>query len=1012
MQKALVLSMLALLFIMTIFMSNETVPVAIGNTQDMGSRLAKVFGIDRPLWVPNRIADYITNNGQLVSHIPARSAGMEWPAGSRNTINFASGLWLAGKKDGEIVTAAAEYRTEFQPGKVIGWSPGVAGMPANPQDPSFKVYIINERDATTPTGNSDYVNWPVQDGAPVDANGKPLLLGTSTAWAVFNDFDQALHDTLFKTKPMGVEVQMTAWAYDIPNDLGDMMFFKFEFINKSGKDVTDAYVAFWADVDIGDGVDLVGCDTTLSLGYQYKTQNDGLYGANPPAIGYDFLQGPIVPSPGDTANVSGRKMPGFRNLPMSAFIKYIGGGPRQFRDPETGAEAYNYLRGFDLFGDPVIDPLTGKPTKFWHAGDPVTRTGWVDDTHSDKRFLMSSGPFTIADGDTQEVVGGIVIAQDQTWQETVRLLKARDQHEQQLFDDNFVLPDSPSSLVVTASPDTASILLSWNNAVESFREIDQFNLDSLGNPTYYAFQGYNVYQLSAPAVSQLTKIKRIASFDVIDGVVQIRDNVFVQEIGETVERVVQDARDTGLQRYLRIASDALNGNTPLLRNREYYFAVTAYVYNRYGIPKTLEGLLQPLAVRPQNPPLGSKWTTPFGETLPVSHSGRSEGEVFPLVVDPAALTDHEYQVTFRTEPNGASVWEVTDLTAGTVKVSGWKNQAQQPNDGDADFPIVDGLLVKVFGPPEALNTVTFNRPDNERWFSGNNWGGEFINGSIGLGKKFFGSNIKPEQYVTAEIRFRTNADGQRAYTYLRGGSPDYQFVSYERQHFTVWDVTAQPPRQLNAAIVEQSGQQNGLWDPSFPGARNYLFILHSTYSGDLPDPYYTSRNLFSNAQEFDTMYLWWPILRAGFTAPAWQDGQVLTIRPNFVNTPNDVFTFKSKAPIKDDLKLARSQAAALVNVYPNPYRGFNIEETSSHNRFVTFTHLPANAKIQIYTLSGELVRTIEHLDSSAYERWDLRNSRRALVASGIYLARLDMGPVGVKVLKLVIFQSTESLDLF
>jgi hypothetical protein len=58
------------------------------------------------------------------------------------------------------------------------------------------------------------------------------------------------------------------------------------------------------------------------------------------------------------------------------------------------------------------------------------------------------------------------------------------------------------------------------------------------------------------------------------------------------------------------------------------------------------------------------------------------------------------------------------------------------------------------------------------------------------------------------------------------------------------------------------------------------------------------------------------------------------------------------------------------------------------------------------------VRTIEHLDGSAYERWDLRNSRRALVASGIYLARIDMGSVGVKVLKLVIFQSTESLDLF
>lgn len=101
-------------------------------------RLSKVFGIDWPFWAPNRIGDYLTNIGQLVSHIPANSAGMEWPVGSGYTINFVSGIWLLGKKDGEIVSAVAEYSTEFQPGKVIGWSPGVAGLTANPQDPSFK----------------------------------------------------------------------------------------------------------------------------------------------------------------------------------------------------------------------------------------------------------------------------------------------------------------------------------------------------------------------------------------------------------------------------------------------------------------------------------------------------------------------------------------------------------------------------------------------------------------------------------------------------------------------------------------------------------------------------------------------------------------------------------------------------------------------------------------------------------------------------------------------------------
>jgi hypothetical protein len=285
-------------------------------------RPQQTLSISRPFWAPNRIGDYITNNGQLVSHIPAGKPGMEWPVGSGYTINYVSGLWLLGKKDGEIVSAVGEYSTEFQPGVVTGWQPGIAGTPANPIDSRFKVYIINEGDPDHPSENPDYLNWPVADGAPVDLVGKPLLLGTSTAWAVFNDFDQTLHDRLFDSKFMGVEVQMTAWAFNRIDVFGDMMFFKFKFINKSGKNITDAYAAFWADIDLGDPRDLVGCDTTLSLGFAYQTGPDEIYGANPPAIGYDLLQGPIVLSPRDTARVSGRQIPGFKNLPMAAFLKF------------------------------------------------------------------------------------------------------------------------------------------------------------------------------------------------------------------------------------------------------------------------------------------------------------------------------------------------------------------------------------------------------------------------------------------------------------------------------------------------------------------------------------------------------------------------------------------------------------------------------------------------------------------------------------------------------------------
>ena len=368
-----------LLYLAIAFLSNEKAIAAVKNGSDGGAHdaPAKILGIHRPFWAPNRIGNYLTNNGQLVSHIPRGGPGMEWPVGSGKTIVFASGIWLAGMKDGEIVTAVGEYTSEFQPGTVAGHSTGLAGTPANPEDQRFKVYIINDEDITNPAGNPDYLNWPVMDGAPVDENGKPLLLGTSTAWAVFNDFNDTLHTRLFETKPMGVEVQMTAWAFDRSDAFGDMMVFKFKFINKSGINISDAYAAFWTDIDIGDARDLVGCDTLRSLGYQYKTQADDQYGANPPAIGYELLQGPIVPSPGDTAIVSGRKVLGFRNLSMTSFDKFVCGGLPEFSCPQTGVRAYNFMQGLNKIGQSIIDSTTGLATKFWHPREPA---GWIAGT--------------------------------------------------------------------------------------------------------------------------------------------------------------------------------------------------------------------------------------------------------------------------------------------------------------------------------------------------------------------------------------------------------------------------------------------------------------------------------------------------------------------------------------------------------------------------------------------------------------------------------------------------------
>jgi hypothetical protein len=86
----------------------------------------------------NSIACWLSNKGSVVSFGVTGTAGMEWPKGSNKTLDFASGLWLAGKTpDSEIRSVAAEYSTEFRPGFILP-----NGIVADLNDPAFsRLYV-------------------------------------------------------------------------------------------------------------------------------------------------------------------------------------------------------------------------------------------------------------------------------------------------------------------------------------------------------------------------------------------------------------------------------------------------------------------------------------------------------------------------------------------------------------------------------------------------------------------------------------------------------------------------------------------------------------------------------------------------------------------------------------------------------------------------------------------------------------------------------------------------------
>jgi hypothetical protein len=1068
---------------------------ATGLPAQAGRTLAKPTIDDLTTVDGNRIFNYIKNNGQWCSHLNPIGFGMQWPGQSGHSANFASGVWLGGKVRSQIRTAAAEFASEFQPGFI---KPD--GTAEDPTDPRHQILKINKGDLLDEGfANPDYGVWSddaYQLGAPIlrDENDQPILsatgrripaiIGDQMLWMVYNDLDAGKHAALFGSSPLGIEVQNTVWVFNRPDAFGDMMFLKFLLINKGRDTIEDAFIGLWFDIDLGDSNDdLVFCDTTLSLG-AFWNDGDDVEFPIPPAVGADFFQGPIVASPGDTANASGRKIPGFKNLGMASFAKYIRGGPPETQDPENATEAYNFMLGLNGAGGVVTDPTTGKPTKFVNVSDPEKDTGWVDGKElgpADRRMLMNSGPFTMepwvdANGDgfpqvgepgVQEVVAAFMIAQGTNAKNSATRLKQVDQLAQLAYDLNFALPPSPPSPKVTVHNLDREVIMSWEDNAESYVAEDRVDVDEQGNPTQYTFQGYNVYQVDAPTVGPAVRVVKLATFDIADGVADIKDFVFSEEFGEVVEATVQRAPDTGVQRFYRITSDAIRAGRPLSNWNNYWFLVTAYGYNPYGIPRILESPFTTITVQPQPAPGGLRGQTTFGRllaainpdtTLNATHTSTaalSDGQLEVTVVDPTRITGRDYQVTFVTDPaTGAALWSLDRLDA-SGKTRLLSKQANQT--GDNGYTVVDGILPKIIGPPPGMKD--WQIPSGTRrwtWANADGFELEGFNHAMGMAYNqwFSSSTVTPDKLRNVLLKLAaTDTDGNLldpndpnasyGYRYLRRASaapakpefapfivnpgPGYAYQDYKKGvPFAAFDVESDPPRRLMVGHLENNiatGLVDGkywpndfnvggnVFEPTSP--REWFFIFDVPYS-ETPDP-----SLQADILNVELPIMWFgtPNRRGNV---AFLAGDEFLILANHINTPNDVYTFKTAGFEATATPVDAKAAAQQVNIFPNPYFGQNRAEINPVDRFVSITHLPGNgATIRIFTLSGAIIKTIDDQDRSEQGTlgtqtalWNLRNDDDVPVASGMYIIHVDMGSLGQKVLKVAVFMPEERLDKF
>ena len=693
----------------------------------------------------NFISTVIKNDGISDINVGQDASGLIYPIGSGKTAVFTSGfLWSANVNDPneqDPHVGGTVYRTGLQ----AGWIDASGNVITD--DPRVRIYRV--RPNVSPGAPSvdlgveaqdenksesdvraqyelDWTEWPADLGAPYkDGNGNgvydavpdpdpemrdiPGVPGADqTIWYVANDQEEARTSFMYGTQPMGLEMQATFWAYRQTGALGNMYFRRYVIINKTdvlpiGPRTFDSmYVSMWSDPDIGNASDdFAGSDTVLSITYAYNgTAIETIYGGTPPAVGFDFFQGPLVEGvAGQDKNKNGvddaddfgifnnqNVGPGLINLPMTAAYYYINDDPTltdpiQGSYPEGAVRWGRFMQGrIGLTNLPFVDPNTGASTPFTLPGDPVTRTGWIDGQQfspGDRRIGAASGPFTMEPGDTQEVVVAEIVAGAVTGVDrlsAVSLMKFYDQIAQVAYDNFFDLPTPPPPPSVDAGRLDGTtniwyaldkeIILDWSQDLPKVADTE------LSSSKGYSFQGYNVYQLPSVSASVIEG-KRIATFDVKDGVGKIDDFVFDPVTGSVVVKPVQFGNDTGVKRIISITEDAID-QRPLINGIKYYFAVTAYNFNPdpQAVPNNLENPARTFTIVPQSPDPGVTYGEGTGSDIEVTHTnGLADGGPVVTIVDPTSTTGHTYEITFVNQPqirNAQGFW----VPAGTSTVFG------------------------------------------------------------------------------------------------------------------------------------------------------------------------------------------------------------------------------------------------------------------------------------------------------------------------------------------------------
>ncbi len=404
-------------------------------------------------------------------------------------------------------------------------------------------------------------------------------------------------------------------------------------------------------------------------------------------------------------------------------------------------------------------------------------------------------------------------------------------------------------------------------------------------------------------------------------------------------------------------------DTNLINGVEYWYCLAAYdngdssvpidrLQNGFGIPDVDNHVVK---VVPRADPAGH-----YSAESTIDHNyygvdSASEGEVYPIIFDEAETLDEEYSVIF-TETDYQTYWHLirVDESGDTTYVL--EDQTRQEGEMGL-YNVAEGIRIVVRNGdrlPKSFAQTGFATEGDTTLHLGYSYG-TLVN-AFGWPLEYLGGDRNYR--CTYEIRF------------TESGSIGYWIwddVTPMNLPFEVWNTTL--GHQVNAEIYDSDYDQ--IWEPA---SREYISILNIPYDGN-PHP-----------EGFPFLHTWF--FRFDTLDAEYGAGDVFTIEGAPLNGADDVFTFKVDGV---------SSAAAKVNLeniraVPDPYigrAGIDEWEPSRFESKLQFVNLPDVCTIRIYTIAGDLVRTLHHSDGTGAEDWDMLSVDGLEIASGVYLFHVE-----------------------